>query len=347
MKAKSMKLRMLVTLYALYKHSDADHRMNSIKLNEYLKPFGLNCTSRVLSDTVRVLREFGIDVRHKGIFDNQGVWIEDRLLSDESLQKLIYAVSTNPYISKEEKTDILSALTPVVTEFQEHLLQSIVDTNADFKFNDKLYETYTVVLDAIQKNKRVAYTVEYLKVDKETGEILQMTEWKTLFVPKWIYQTKDSIYMVGYNTTDNKISAVNLNEISSVKLAFKHSTDIIEKANSILVDILPEDIVPGEVKRIIYCGPVEFYCRGQYMSELYKKFSPPDRFEKDHRGRTKYFIQNAEITSETLFWLSQIKDYGIRIKGPENLIFAVKDYYAEVEKNLLNPKFLYKKKGII
>ena len=126
-KPKSMKLRTLVTLHALFKHSDATHRMNSIKLNDFLRPYNLDCTSRVLNDTVRVLREFGVDVRNKGVWENQGIWIQDRPLPDAELNQLIFAVTTNPHLSKSQATEILQNLQPFVTVYQEHLLQGFVD----------------------------------------------------------------------------------------------------------------------------------------------------------------------------------------------------------------------------
>ena len=54
MKAKSMKMRFLITLYALFRHSDEDHRLNTSKINEFLRPYQLDCTGRVLNDTVSV-----------------------------------------------------------------------------------------------------------------------------------------------------------------------------------------------------------------------------------------------------------------------------------------------------
>ena len=126
-KPKSLKLRTLVTLHALWKHSDANHRMNTVKLNEHLRPYNVGCTtSRVLNDTVRILREWGMDVRSKGVWENQGIWIENRPLPDHELSRLIFAVTTNPHLSKDQASDILQSLKPFVTVYQEHLLQGRV-----------------------------------------------------------------------------------------------------------------------------------------------------------------------------------------------------------------------------
>lgn len=337
-KPKSLKLRTLVTLRALLKYSDANHRMNSIKLNEHLRPYGLECTSWVLSDTVRVLRKMGIDVRHKGEWDSQGVWIEDRPLPDHELKRLIFAVTTNPHLSKSQVTDILQSLKPFVTVYQENQLQGLVETEVDMDLDDTLYWTYSVIHEAISSGRRVRYSIDYTKYNSESQTVVPCREWATLFTPKCIYQAKGTLYMVGYNNTDRRVDAVNLADIASIKLAFKHKDPKADLVSQWIDGIVPCDVVPGERQEVIYEGPVLFQCRGQYITELYNRFGAPDGpVVKDARCRTAYPVRQAAVTSETLYWLSQIPDYGIRILGPGGLTEAIKDYYAGVSNALLKP----------
>lgn len=344
-KPKSMKLRTLVTLHALFKHSDADHRLNTVKLNEFLRPYGLDCTSRVLNDTVRVMREIGIDVRNKGEWDNQGIWIEDRPLPDHELKRLLFAVTTNSHLSKAQATEILQSLKPFVTVYQEDLLQGFVETKQTIEPDDMLYWTYSVIQEAISSKRRVRYSVDYLKYDNETQTVENRREWATLFTPKCIYQTDNQLYMVGYNNTDRRIDAVNLKDITSIKLAFKHKDPKADMVSEWIAGIEPQEWVPGECKEIIYDGPAVFRCRGQYVGELYHRFGPPDGpVVKDARCRTTYTVKRAVITPETLLWLSQFPDYGVRIKGPEPLVEAARDYYTRTSEALLNPVIAANKK---
>ena len=344
-KPKSMKLRTLATLHALFKYSDADHRMNTVKLQEYLRPYNVNCTtSRVLNDTVRVMREFGIDVRSKGEWDNQGIWIEDRPLPDHELKRLIFAVTTNPHLSREQATEILHSLKPFVTVYQEPLLQGLVETEPAVDADDSLYWAYAVIHEAISSGRRVRYTVDYAKYDSATQSVLPCREWATLFTPKCIYQTKSELYMVGFNNTDRRVAAVNLKDISSIKLAFKHKDPKADQVAAWTADIVPMNVVPGESREVIYEGPVDFWCRGQYVTELYNKFGPPDSpVEKNGRGKTKYHLQETRITSETLFWLSQVPQRGIQILGPRALVSAVKAYLAGLGAALTSGRGFYRR----
>ena len=339
-KPKSMKLRTIATLHALFKYSDANHRMNTMKLNEHLRKHHVECTtSRVLNDTVRILREYGVDVRRKGVWENQGIWIESRPLPEHELSRLIFAVTTNPHLSRQQATDILQSLKPVVTVYQELLLQGLVETEQTIEPDDTLYWVYLVIQEAIASKRRIRYTVEYTQYSKETQTVEPRREWETLFTPKCIYQTKNHLYMVGYNNTDRRVAAVNLKDIVSIRMAFKHRDPKAEQVSQWIDAIVPQDAVPGEKKEILYEGPATFRCRGQHVTELYHRFGLPDGpVVKDARCRTTYTVAQAQVTSETLFWLSQIPEHGIRIAGPEPLVEAVRTYYTATAGSLLNPK---------
>ena len=90
-KPKSNKLRLLETLRFLYKETDAEHPATKEKLNEYLRNYDAICQHRVMTDTIRTLQKFGIDARRSGT-DRRGslIWIENRPISDENIDQLIY-----------------------------------------------------------------------------------------------------------------------------------------------------------------------------------------------------------------------------------------------------------------
>ena len=341
MKQKSMKLRFLVTLHALLKYSDEDHRLNGVKLNEYLRPYGLDCSSRVLNDTVAVLRDFGLDVRNKGVWDNQGVWIEDRPLPDETLKQLIFAVSTNPYIPQEQAQAILGSLSPFVTVYQEPMLKCGVETADDDWAGAHIIDAYNVIQKAIHENRRVLYTVTNVRYNKETGEVYEEDEWETLFTPKCVYQTKESIYMVGYNHPDRKVEAVDIRSVTGVRMAFKHNYAEKDNIRKKLSKINPAEYIPETRRQVIYKGPAVIRCRGQYLPEVVRMFgSPSEPVKKDARCRSTVIYSDAEITSETIFRIAEVPGRGIRLKGPGGLTEAVRAYFEGAANELLDARLV-------
>lgn len=334
MKAKSMKLRTLITLHALWKHTDENHRLNTIKLNKYLEPYGLECNGRVLTDTVRVLRGYGFDVQSKGEWDNQGIWLADRPLKDDVLDKLIFAVQSNPYLPKEQEKEILRVLMPLVTAYQEEKLSQSIIASDKLNANADIYHIYSVIQEAIRNRRRIVYNVEYIQYNKENNLPERRMDVGTLFTPKCIFQAKDRLYMFGYNHPDKKLEAVPLESIVGIKLSFKHNNEnatITQKVDQLFQTADPRDYILEEKTDIIYSGPVVFYCRGQYVEDIYRRFGEPSApLQKDRRCRTIYPVESVKFTSETLFWLATVPGFGVRVVGPEEAVKAIEGYYSGV-----------------
>ena len=338
MKAKSMKLRTLITLHALWKHTDENHRLNTIKLNKYLKPYGLECNGRVLTDTVRVLKGYGFDVQSKGEWDNQGVWLADRPLKDDVLDKLIFAVQSNPYLPKEQEKEILTALMPLVTAYQEEKLSQSIIASDKLSSNADIYHIYSVIQEAIRKRRRIVYNVEYVQYNKENNLPECRVDVGTLFTPKCIFQAKERLYMFGYNHPDKKLEAVPLESIVGIKLSFKHNSEnatITQKVDQLFQTVDPRDYITEERQDIIYSGSVVFYCRGQYVEEIYRRFGEPSGpIRKNTRCMAFYPVESAKLTPESLVLLATVPNFGVRVGGPEEAVKAVQDYYSNTASNI-------------
>ena len=341
-----MKLRTLITLHAIFKHSDENHRMSTPKINEYLKPYGLECTRRVTNDMTKVMREFGIDVRYKGNFDKQGFWINDRPLSDPYLNRLIFAVSTNPHLSREQATDILSYLSPLVTEFQEPKLVGTIDNVPDMEADDMLFYVYSTICEAIRLKRRVVFNTEYLEYKKITQSICKHETNGILFTPKCLCQSNSRLYMIGYNNTNRHTQAIDIKDITNIKLSFKISDPNSPKIQKILSELIPKVCIPEEKPHVIYRGEATFFSRSRFMGKLYSEFGKPCKpIERDHRYRITYTVSDAIITPKTLHWLAGVEGHGIRLKGPDSLIKAVKEYYAHTGETLTTPSIPVRRKG--
>ena len=204
-KAKSIKLRIFITLQALTKHADKNHGLNSLTLNEYLRPYGLDCSNKYFRNTIKALREFGVDVKRKN-----GVWINNRPLTDERLQILAFALSTNPYITKEQAEEVLEGVKPFITIYQEELLNNYVSLSATNVSDNSLYTNYSVIKKALLNNAQIKFTTF-------NSERIPQNKY-TVFTPKSICQNKNGLYLIGSNHSTNRSEKVALKAIYNVKL---------------------------------------------------------------------------------------------------------------------------------
>lgn len=348
MKPKSLKLRTLITLHALFKYTDENHRMNTRKLNVHLKPHNLCCTGRVLGDTISVMRDYGIDVQAKGEWEKYGIWLKDRPLAGKQLDALVFAITTNPYISEKTADKILESLSPLVTVYQEPLLKNHIKKERKIYTNPSFYSKYAIICEAISTKRRIRYQVPHLKYNPETQMVSMEKQWPTLFTPKCFYQDGEKLYVIGYNNTDRMSGAVDLTLITDLKMAFKHKDPKAEQVDDFLSKVVPEECIEKIKPCMIYKGPVTFKCRGQYLQDLYLKFGPPSEpVIKDPRGRSTYTVSEAEITEEFLYHMSSLYKNNIRIIGPAPLVESIKDTYSTTAEQLTNPLISNNKKDCL
>ena len=204
-KAKSTKLRIFIALQVLFKCTDEKHGINSFKLNEFLEPHNLDCSYKFLKSMIRDLRAFGVDVQRKN-----GVWIKNPPLTEHKLLKIIFAVSTNPLLSKEEATDILQTLKPVVTIYQEEELEGFVEKKHHTEPNDRLFDICSTIQRAIRTGAKIRYTTD--EIDPNIPPKYR------LLTPANIYQKDICLYVTGLDHKKKADISVDLRTITDVKI---------------------------------------------------------------------------------------------------------------------------------
>lgn len=334
MKPKSGKLRFLLILQALFKYTDKDHRLNMVKLNEYLRPYNLDGESKILQDAVTALREFGFDVKQEGCRGNRGVWIENCLMPEDMLKQLVFSLDTNPYLTWEQKDEYLNALKPFVTVYQEPILHSIGEMK--YSADEHTCALYHLIAQAIVQKKRIRIALRQVRiVGLGTVETYE-SKWKSVFTPKCVCERDKRLYLIGYNHRYKKVQAVDFREIAAVEFAQKHTVNGIEGVWDLLDDICPEDYLPQKHNRVIYRGSAEICCKRMHLPLLAKRFPGKCRIlRKNVKTRELHVLLEADITSRDLEWFVNIPDRKIKIEGPTALKDAVRVYYESLCGELL------------
>lgn len=345
MKVKSATLRTLLIAYALFKYSDEQHKLNITKLNAYLKQYGLECKTRALLNTVNALKSCGINVKNTLEYDGRAHWIENRPLKDYELRKLIFAITTNPYLSDAQTSEILSSLKTLVTVFQDSLLVNSIRSMSINSADEKLINTYAIVHEAILTNRRVVYCSNYLKVNRATGTVKEIPSYKCLFTPKEICLRDDKLFMVGYHHILKRIMAIDLNKISDISISKQQNVknkNAVEHIQSLLCEMNSNDYLPCQKDMVIYQGPITLMFKGKYLDEIYKRFgAPSEPVKQDTQALTQYVVESAKLTVRDLVWISELPDLGVRLKGPGALVESVKKYYNDTSRIIIDARKRY------
>ena len=222
-KANNMKLRTLIALSVLWKYSDENHKLSSPELSAHLEPHGFNYTKKALAHTVHTLREFGADICSTGRETGRSrVWWANRPFDDDTLDKLVFAVRTNPYITNAQAEDIMSSITPFITVYQEDKLKCSAKLSNKPHANENMYKLYSNIQEAIEHNKKVVFTQRYIKYDKRTKIPVEKIRSNIYFTPRCICVSNDILYLFGYNHTFKRIDTVPMEEISMLRLKQKY-----------------------------------------------------------------------------------------------------------------------------
>ena len=222
-KANNMKLRTLYALSVLWKYSDENHKLSSANLSAHLESHGFNYTKKALSHTVHTLREFGVDIRSTGQEKGRSrVWWANRPLCDETLDKLVFAVKTNPYISADQEADIMESLVLLVTEFQEEKLKGSIKRLEKTECNENMYKFYSVAQCAIERSEKVIYKKKDIKYDSKTKMYEEIVSKAMSFTPNCVCEKSGILYMFGYNHTKRQIEAVPIEDILTIQLHSKY-----------------------------------------------------------------------------------------------------------------------------
>jgi len=199
--------------------------------------------------------------------------------------------------------------------------------------SESVINAFSVTQEALVSKQRVRFTLEEIVYDKTMPNGLSKKERYALFTPKCLYRGTRSIYAVGYNHSKKRMEAIDLYTVTKATLSGNYKDPNEDAVREMIKAAASKDYIPGEQQRPIYIGPAVFRCRGKYLGELFSVFGAPDGIvERDIRKWKIFRIQKAEIWPETLVWLSYI---GVRILGPEGLTVAIKAYFEDASKGLL------------
>lgn len=181
-------------------------------MNKFLEPYGLEYNRAIMQEALRDMRAAGVDVRTRHKWDKHGAWLENRPLKDEQLKKLIFAVDSNPYLTKEQVTEILQALAPLVTVYQEPQLAVVTEKIGGSKLPQNVQKAYMIMSEAIGTGTGVVFTKPIYRSTARAAKEMR-------FSPKQIDWIDGHFYAVGYHHGNKRIERVDLHDITAIRPA--------------------------------------------------------------------------------------------------------------------------------
>jgi len=337
----SMKARTLACLKIMLKHSDKDHPLTFKTLNEHLDPLGLayKNTTSVTAMLAEIL-EAGFDVRRKGHGESYCFWIENHPLKEETLKKLIFAVSSNPYINNNETSEIFKELNPSINEYQEELFLHKVISIDEVSVTGTYIDKYLTILNAIRQEKLISFKQVKFKHHKKINETTREEIYPQRYFPIAVYTEKLKLYMYGYNRIKKELDSVLLDDMLDLKVVRIGDTEneYYEKMiKAVTVAKLPGPAI--EEHNIIYTGPARIWCTRKHLPIFHELFGTPDTpIKKSKYSFYSHYYENISVTDKILYALMSIPPGEIKVSSPQKLLFSIEDYLNKTKDALFNTR---------
>lgn len=315
------KNRNLYILQYLWRYSDDNHPVTIADIIHYLAGKGISAERHTVSEDIRNLLAFGIDIVCVKSSPNQ-YFIGSRTLQLPELKLLTDAVEASRFISEKKSSELIKGLYEMCSAHQADELNRHLYVDGRVKTDNKqLYYTVDVLHTAINSGKKVhfqyfEYTLDKKKIHKHGGYVYE-------FSPYALLWHDDCYYVLGYSEKHQKITKFRVDRMDKAELTDKaaHSKpadfDPIAYMKSIF------SMYDGEMKTI------RLKCRRDMMKVIIDRFGADVSTTPCEDGT---FLAEVEVSISPTFygWLFGFAGK-IRPVYPQSLV----DEYIEMARKAI------------
>ena len=312
------KLRPFYVAKMLYDQTDEEHYLTIAQIINQLKTqYGISTSRGTVSDDIKALQEFGVEIEVEQSTQNRYYLIGRRFDLPE-LKALIDAVESARFIPKEKSSALVNKLSLLASPFAVPKLVRNVDVENRIKAdNEKIYYIMEALNDAINDKKKVSfqyytYNRNKERVAKHNGEVYMFSPYKMIW-------NGDYYYVVGYSEKHGSIGSFRVDRIVTtpqILLEEQHEPPKDFELNVYLNSMFR--MYNGERKH------VELICRNDLMDTVIDKFGK----NVDASTYDENSFKATVTTSVGNVFYSWIFGFGGRvyINSPED----VKDEYSKM-----------------
>ena len=206
------KLRPFYVAKMLYEQTDEEHYLTIAQIIDQLeKQYDISTSRRTVSDDIKVLQTFGIEIEVEQSTQNRYYLIGRRFDLPE-LKALIDAVESARFIPKVKSSALVAKLSSLASPFNASKLVRNVDVENRIKAdNEKIYYIMEALNDAINDKKKVSF--QYYTYNRNKERIAKHDGEVYVFSPYKMIWNGDYYYVVGYSEKHGSIGSFRVDRI--------------------------------------------------------------------------------------------------------------------------------------
>ncbi len=305
------KLRPFYVAKMLYEQTDEENYLTIAQILSQLQEcYGISTSRGTISDDIKVLQAFGIEIAVESSTQNR-YYLIARTFDLPELKVLIDAIESARFIPKGKSVELVKKISALTSKHNEDRIVRNVDVENRIKAdNEKIYYIMEALNDAINVRKKVAF--QYFKYNVNMEQTLKHDGFIYVFSPYKLIWNGDYYYVVGFSDKHQDIISFRVDRIVRQP------------------QILEEDAIqpPVDFDLNVYLNSmfrmynddrkrVELICQNDVMDAIIDKFSKDvDVMENDESS-----FRIIVYTSVGHIFFSWVFGFGgkVSIKAPEEV----------------------------
>lgn len=283
--------RLLLVLDYLWRFTDETHVVTIKELETYLAGKGVHANRKTLTQDLKMLEDFGLDVVCNRSVQNR-FFLATRVFDYTEVRLLIDAVQSSRFITPRKSKALVKKLSSFVSESQKQDVdQQLYVDGAVKSENEAIYRCVDVIQTAITEKKKIRF--QYFRYDENKAPQLRHGGEDYIVSPYLLVWNNDRYYVVGYYDRRSFVTRFRLDKMQNPEVL--DEAQIITESAYDSGEFFSREfsMVDGDK-----CT-VELLCENKLMDSII------DRFGKDVPTRIAddaHFIVTAEVKLSNMFY---------------------------------------------
>lgn len=327
---ENQKLRILFLQDIFNSRTDEKNVFNATQLCEILEnEYDIKAERKAIYSDIEALKDYGLDIVN-ALSPKRGYYLKTRSFELAEVRLLTDAVLAAKFITPKKTKALIYKIGSLTSEFQEEELRRQVYVNsANKRTNEELYETISILSEAIEKSLQVQF--DYLKRKIESNYVKADNARVFIVNPYALIWSNDYYYLVCNNPKYNNLMHVRLDRIRNIQIT-KRSSRHFSKVSKYQTHFDSADyanrlfnMFSGE------SGEIQLKCSNRIIDDIIERFGE-DASLKTDTNQTFTLKANVELSEGLVSWLMQF-GADVVVLSPAQLRAAVKEKAKLILKN--------------
>jgi predicted DNA-binding transcriptional regulator YafY len=201
----------------LLERTDENNALTARGMIDALAGYDIPADRKSIYDDVEVLRQFGVDVAHRGGKDG-GYFVASRDFELPELKLLVDAVQSSRFITGKKSKQLIDKISKLTSVPQAKQLNRQVFVAGRAKsFNETVYYNVDAIYEALSSGAKISfkyfnYSIEKKPVYRKNGERYVQT-------PVAMTWSDDNYYLIVYNAKYDGLTHYRVDRMSSVEVS--------------------------------------------------------------------------------------------------------------------------------